>query len=220
MVSKGTHPHKLTQPQYNRPNKGFSSFMCVCVMVNKNLPCISTQPTALSHNSEPVASWMVGCVCVCVFTASPHSPQLTHTSEPVASWMVGCVCVCVCVCVCSLPLHTAHTHLWAGGLLDGGVCALRGPGDALHHVLVLPQLRLALFGGHHPHAHRLVVRGAGDQRAVLVRPHHAHPLSVAGERLHTVPVDRVAPYQTPSLHLTNITQGWHVTSLYKQIWII
>lgn len=60
------------------------------------------------------------------------------------------------------------------------------PGDALHHVFVLPQLRFALFGSHHPHAHGLVIGAAGDERAVLVGPHHADPLPVAREGLHAV----------------------------------
>ena len=78
-------------------------------------------------------------------------------------------------------------YLGAGGLHDAWVGALGGPGDALHHMLMLPQLGLALFGRHNPHAHGLVVGAAGDQRAVRVGPHHAHPLPVAGEGLHTVP---------------------------------
>lgn len=53
-------------------------------------------------------------------------------------------------------------------------------------MLVLPQLGFALLGGSDPHAHRLVVGAAGQQRAVLVGPHHPHPLPVARERLHTV----------------------------------
>lgn len=91
----------------------------------------------------------------------------------------------------SLELHTAidlvlSLYLGARGILDGGVGALWGPGDALHHVLVLPQLSLALFGSHHPHAHRLVVGAAGQQRAVLVGPHHPDPLPVAGEGFYAV----------------------------------
>ena len=77
-------------------------------------------------------------------------------------------------------------YLRARGLHDAGVGALGGPGDALHHVLVLPQLGFALFGRHGPHAHSLVIGAAGDQRAVLVGPHHAHPLPVACEGLHAV----------------------------------
>lgn len=64
--------------------------------------------------------------------------------------------------------------------------ALWGPGNALHHVLVFPQLGFALFGSHHPHAHSLVIGAAGDERAVLVGPHHADPLPVAREGLHAV----------------------------------
>lgn len=67
--------------------------------------------------------------------------------------------------------------------------ALGGPGDALHHVLVLPQLGFALLRGDHPHAHRLVIGAAGEQRAVLVGTDHPHPLPVACERLHTVPAE-------------------------------
>ncbi len=77
-------------------------------------------------------------------------------------------------------------YLGACGFLDGGVGALWCPGDALHHMFVLPQLSLALFGGHDPHAHRLVVGAAGDQRAVLIGPDHTDPLPVAREGLHTV----------------------------------
>lgn len=80
----------------------------------------------------------------------------------------------------------ASVYLGACGVLDGGVGALWRPGDALHHVLVLPQLRLAVFGGHDPHTHRLVVGAAGDQRAVLIGPNHADPLPVACEGLHAV----------------------------------
>lgn len=86
-------------------------------------------------------------------------------------------------------LTQLYTHLWACGLQDGGVSIVRGPSDALHHMFVLPQLGFALFGGDNPDTHRLVVRAAGNQRAVLVWTHHPHPLPVAGERLHTVPVD-------------------------------
>ena len=86
-------------------------------------------------------------------------------------------------------------YLGASGLQDGGVGAVRGPGDALHHVLVLSQLRLALLGGRHPHAHRLVVGAAGDQRTVLVGPNHAHPLSVARKRLHAIPGGRTSVEQ-------------------------
>lgn len=67
------------------------------------------------------------------------------------------------------------------------MCILRGPGDALHHMFVLPQLSFALLGGHHPDAHRLVVGAACDQGAVLVGTHHSDPLPVAGEGLHAVP---------------------------------
>lgn len=77
-------------------------------------------------------------------------------------------------------------YLRACGVLDGGVCTLWCPGDALHHMFVLPQLSLALFGGHDPHTHRLVVGAAGNQCAVLVGPHHTDPLPVACEGLHTV----------------------------------
>lgn len=67
--------------------------------------------------------------------------------------------------------------------------AVRGPRDALYHMFMLPQLRFALLRGDHPDTHRLVVGAAGNQRAVLVGTHHPHPLPVAGECLHTVPVD-------------------------------
>lgn len=77
-------------------------------------------------------------------------------------------------------------YLWACGVLDGWVGALWCPGDALHHMFVLSQFSLALFGGHNPHAHCLVVGAAGDQCAILVGPHHADPLPVACEGLHTV----------------------------------
>lgn len=77
-------------------------------------------------------------------------------------------------------------YLRACGLGYSRMCALRGPGDTLHHMLVLPQLRLALFGGHDPHAHRLVIGAAGQQRAVLIGPDHTNPLSVTCERLHAV----------------------------------
>lgn len=64
--------------------------------------------------------------------------------------------------------------------------ALWCPGNALHHVFVLPQLSFALFGSHHPHAHSLVIGATGNECAVLVGPHHADPLPVACEGLHTV----------------------------------
>lgn len=87
------------------------------------------------------------------------------------------------------PMHQSISskHLWACGFQDGGMSVLRGPGDTLHHMFVLPQLRFALLGGHHPDTHCLVVGAAGDQRAVLVGTHHSDPLPVACERLHTVP---------------------------------
>lgn len=77
-------------------------------------------------------------------------------------------------------------YLRAGGILDGGVGALWCPGDALHHMLMLPQLSLALFGSHNPHTHRLVIGATGNQCAILVGPYHTDPLPVACERLHTV----------------------------------
>lgn len=57
-------------------------------------------------------------------------------------------------------------------------------------MLVLSELGFALLCGHHPDAHRLVVGAAGDQGAVLVGPHHAHPLSVPRESLHAVTVQK------------------------------
>lgn len=53
-------------------------------------------------------------------------------------------------------------------------------------MFVLPQLSLAFFGGHYPHADCLVVGAAGDQRAVLVGSYHTDPLPVACEGLHAV----------------------------------
>jgi len=102
-------------------------------------------------------------------------------------------------------------YLGAGGVLDGGVGALRRPGDALHHVLVLPELRLAVFGGHDPHAHRLVVGAAGDQRAVLVGPHHADPLPVAREGLNAVAAKKNTERQTG-----NESQWIHRKSSFKK----
>lgn len=55
-------------------------------------------------------------------------------------------------------------------------------------MFVLPQLRLAFFGGHDPNTDRLIVGAAGDQRAVLVGPHHTNPLPVARKGLHTVSI--------------------------------
>ena len=80
----------------------------------------------------------------------------------------------------------AVLYLRACGFLDGGVGALWCPGDALHHVFVLPQFSLAVFRSHNPNTHCLVIWTAGDQCAVLVWPHHTDPLSVACEGLHTV----------------------------------
>lgn len=81
---------------------------------------------------------------------------------------------------------TNTMYLRACSLRYGGVCTFRGPRNALHHMLVLPQLGLTLLGSHHPHAHRLVIRAAGQQCAVLIGPDHTHPLPVTRERLHTV----------------------------------
>lgn len=64
--------------------------------------------------------------------------------------------------------------------------ALWGPGNALHHMLVFPQLSFALFGSHDPHTHSLVIGATGDKCAVLVGPHHTDPLPVACEGLHAV----------------------------------
>lgn len=80
----------------------------------------------------------------------------------------------------------AVCYLRACGILDGGVGTLWCPGDAFHHMFMLPQLSLALFGRHDPHTHRLIVGAAGNQCAVLVGPHHTDPLPVACEGLHTV----------------------------------
>lgn len=53
-------------------------------------------------------------------------------------------------------------------------------------MLVFPQLSFALFGSHNPYSHSLVIGTTGNKRAVLVGPHHADPLPVAREGLHTV----------------------------------
>lgn len=57
-------------------------------------------------------------------------------------------------------------------------------------MLVLSELSFALLCRYHPHAHRLVVGAAGNQGAVLVGPHHAHPFSVPRESLHAVTVQK------------------------------
>lgn len=80
----------------------------------------------------------------------------------------------------------AVSYLGACGIKYGGVSTLWCPGNALHHVLVLSEFSLALFGCHDPHTHRLVIRATGNQSAVLVGPHHTNPLPVARESLHTV----------------------------------
>lgn len=88
------------------------------------------------------------------------------------------------------------TYLWACGLQDGGVSTLRGPGNTLYHMFMLPQLSFALLRGNHPDTHCLVVRAAGNQWAILVGTHHPHPLPVACKRLHAVPADgNVTSYQ-------------------------
>lgn len=77
-------------------------------------------------------------------------------------------------------------YLGASGILNGGVGALWCPRDTFHHMFVLPQLSLTLFGRYDPHTHGLVVGAASNQCAVLVGPHHTDPLPVACEGLHTV----------------------------------
>lgn len=105
-------------------------------------------------------------------------------------------------------------YLGACGLRYSGMCTLRGPGDALHHMLVLPQLRLALFGGHNPHAHCLVIGAAGQQCAVLIGPDHTNPLSVTRERLHAVTETR----QRRSLYIrTMFVLLWAVCLLTLQM---
>lgn len=82
--------------------------------------------------------------------------------------------------------HGPEGYLRACGILDGGMSAFWCPGNALHYMFVFPELSFTLFGSHDPHAHSLVIGATGNECAVLVRPHHTNPLSVACEGLHTV----------------------------------
>lgn len=94
------------------------------------------------------------------------------------------------------PRLATLLSLWSCSFWYGGVGALRGPGNALYHMLVLSELSFAFLCRHHPHAHRLVVGAAGNQGAVLVGPHHAHPFSVPRESLHAVTVQETQHHPT------------------------
>ncbi len=56
------------------------------------------------------------------------------------------------------------THLNATGVSDVRQGHVRGPGNALHHVLMASQLRLALLSGGHPHPDGLGTGGQGGRR--------------------------------------------------------
>lgn len=82
-------------------------------------------------------------------------------------------------------------------------------------MLVLPKLSFALLGGSDPHAHCLVIGAAGQQRAVLIGPHHPHPFPVARKRLHAV----TTRAQKTSLDFTlsnTATALWHGFGPIKQ----
>ena len=63
-----------------------------------------------------------------------------------------------------------------GSLVDGLSGGLRGPGDTLHHVVVVSHLHLDVLPPGLPDPDRLVVGAAGQQVAVQRHPHHPHPL--------------------------------------------
>lgn len=85
-------------------------------------------------------------------------------------------------------LQARIRYLWSCGFRYGGVWALGSPRNAFYHMLMFSELSFALLCCYYPNTHRLVIRTTGNQGAILVRPHHAHPFSVSRKSLHTITV--------------------------------
>ena len=98
--------------------------------------------------------------------------------------------------MCSIISKMTHKHssfgsclsayFIPGSLVNKACSCIRHPRDTLDDVFVLAQLGFALAGSNDPHADRLIIGAAGNQRAISRHSHHAHPLVVPDERLHTV----------------------------------